>query len=136
MRIGSGSDSVYQLFLPRTKNDNLPDGGGQRPSGPSIRGIGGSASDNSIAAALQAKLAQSAFDRNDSNGDGFVDKQEYIDNSLKPRSDGYVPDQADVERRWSEFDKEGKGRLSKEEFKEGFSSVVSVSVGHFSKPIR
>ncbi|WP_421439739.1 EF-hand domain-containing protein [Agrobacterium tumefaciens] len=136
MRVGSGSDSIYQLLLSRSKTGTTPAGEGQQPPAPPIRSVGGSVSDSSIAAAFQARLAQSSFDRSDTDGDGFVDKVEYVSSNMKPRSDGYVPDQADVERTWSELDKTGKGHLSQDEFKQGFSSVLNVSVGTFGKPIR
>ncbi len=135
MRVGSGADSIYQLFLPRTKPESVS-GSGLPQAAPSIRSIGGGGSDDSIAAAFQARLAQSSFDRNDTNNDGFVDQSEFIENNMKTRADGYTPKLEDVQNTWNQIDKDGQGRVSEEEFKDGFSSTLKVSVGHFDKPLR
>jgi len=135
MRIGSSSDSIYQLFLPRTKTESVSDSGLQQ-SAPTIRSSGVVNSDDSVAAAFQARLAQSSFNRNDTNHDGFVDRDEFVDNNMKVRADGYQPSLNDVQRQWNEIDKDGKGRVNEEEYKAGFSSVFKVSMGHFDKPIR
>ena len=135
MRIGSSADSIYSLFLPKTKTETVSDSG-LKQSAPSIRNPVAVGSEDSVVAAFQARLAQSSFNSNDTNKDGFVEKDEYISNNLKTRSDGYRPDRADVERTWNEIDKSGAGRLSEEQYEEGFSSVMVVSSGKFDKPLR
>jgi ribosomal protein S12 methylthiotransferase accessory factor YcaO len=109
---------------------------GLQQAQPSVRATGGVGSEDSIAAAFQARLAQSSFNRNDTNQDGFVDREEYVTNNMKTREDGYKPELSDVERTWSEIDKNGTGRLSEDEYKQGFSSVFVASVGRLDKPLR
>ncbi|WP_075292011.1 EF-hand domain-containing protein [Pararhizobium arenae] len=135
MKIGSSSDSIYQLFLPRSKTEAASDSGAEQFKQP-LRTSGVTSSDDSLVAAFQARLAESSFNRNDTNGDGFVDREEYIDNNLQERADGYKPELADVQSTWNQIDANGKGRLSEDEYKEGFNSILKVSMGHFDKPIR
>jgi|EndMetStandDraft_6_1072998.scaffolds.fasta_scaffold540892_1 hypothetical protein len=135
MRVGSSADSIYNLFQPRAKPDSVSTSGLSQAA-PSIRNVGGGGSDESIAAAFQARLAQSSFDRNDTNNDGFVDQSEFVENNMKARADGYVPKLEDVQNHWSQIDKNGQGRVSEDEYKSGFSSTLKVSVGHLDKPLR
>lgn len=135
MRVGSSSDSIYSLFLPRTRQDD-PSESSSQSSSPSGGTFAGTMSDIDAASALQAKLAHSNFDRNDTNGDGYVDRNEYIENNMKVHSDGFQADLADVQKSWNELDKRGAGRLNEAEYTEGFNSVFQVSIGHFSKPLR
>jgi len=135
MRIGSSGDSIYSLFLPKTKSEPVPDAGLQQAA-PSIRRSETVGSEDSVAAAFLARLAQSSFNRNDTNKDGFVDQDEYVTNNMKTRGDGFKPELADVQRTWSEIDKASAGRLSREQYEQGFSSVFSASVGKFDKPLR
>ena len=135
MQVRSSADSVYSLFLPRTKPESVSSSGLQQAQ-PSVRATGGVGSEDSIAAAFQARLAQSSFNRNDTNQDGFVDREEYVTNNMKTREDGYKPELSDVQRTWSEIDKNGTGKLSENEYKQGFSSVFVASVGRLDKPLR
>ena len=95
-----------------------------------MRTVDTSSSDAALVAAFQARLAQSSFDRNDTNHDGYVDQNEFIDNNMQTTSDGYKPQLADVQRYWSAIDSDNQGRLGEAEYKEAFSSVLKVSLGH------
>lgn len=130
MRIGSSITSIYQLMQPKIKTDRSTEDAGFQPLS-SGQSIGGSTS-----AALQARLAQNSFDRHDTNRDGFVGRDEFIDSNMKPRQDGWKPELADVVDQWNELDTEGKGSLSKLEYTQALSSLLTVSSGNFSKPLR
>ncbi|WJH37954.1 hypothetical protein N7E02_00520 (plasmid) [Aliirhizobium terrae] len=139
MRVGSSSD-IYSLLVPRAKSKDNNDGPSDAslPSGP---GGGGSAgmgalSHDEAAAAFLARLAKSNFDRDDTNGDGYVDQKEYIDRNMQTRSDGYQPDLGDVQNSWNRLDSQGKGRLNEQEYADGFSSVFQAARGTFDKPLR
>jgi hypothetical protein len=137
MRIGSTPDSIYYLMQPKIKSDKSAGAAGQQTS-PSGQSVGGtvSISGDSAAAALQSRLAQSSFDRNDTNHDGIVQRDEFIDNSMKPRQDGSQSDLADVVGHWNKLDPDGKGSLTEEEYNSAFSSLLQVSVGTFDGPLR
>lgn len=134
MRVGSGSDSVYMLLQPKVRSERLGEGAAQQTS-PSGQGVGGLVSSDAAAAALQARLAASSFDRYDTDQDGIVERAEFIKSNMEERSDGYQPDLDDVLNHWNKLDAEGKGALTEEEYTKGFSSVVQVSVGQFDKPL-
>lgn len=129
MRIGSSSDSIYQLLAPRPKRNPAADDTAQKPA-PSVKTVDTSSSDDALVAAFQARLAQSSFDRNDTNHDGYVDQNEFIDNNMQKRPDGYQPQLADVQRYWSAIDSDNQGRLGEADYKDAFSSVLKVSLGH------
>ncbi len=134
MRVGSASD-IYQLFVPKAKIKDNGEAPEERPA-PTISSSGGGFGNDGIAAAFLARLAKSNFERDDTNGDGFVDQKEYIDAKTQVRSDGYQASVSDVQKTWGELDKDGKGRLTEQEYAEGFSSMFQVKVGTFDKPLR
>lgn len=136
MRIGTALNSIFDLIQPTIKSDTMT-GAGQ-PTSPSGQATGGtvSISGDSAAAALQARLAQSSFDRNDSNHDGIIQRDEFIENRMKPNQDGSQADLSDVIDHWNKLDKDGKGSLTQEEYNGAFSSLMQVSTGTFSRPIR
>lgn len=134
MRVGSASD-IYQLFVPKAKIKDNGEASEERPA-PTISSSGGGFGNDEIAAAFLARLAKSNFERDDTNSDGFVDQKEYIDAKTKVRSDGYQASLEDVQKTWSELDKDGKGRLNEQEYAEGFSSMFQAKVGTFDKPLR
>ncbi|TWF43903.1 EF-hand domain-containing protein [Neorhizobium alkalisoli] len=134
MRVGSASD-IYQLFVPKAKIKDNAEAPEERPA-PTISSSGSGFGNNEIAAAFLARLAKSNFERDDTNGDGFVDQKEYIDAKTQVRSDGYQASASDVQKTWSELDKDGKGRLNEQEYAEGFSSMFQVKAGTFNKPLR
>ncbi|MEB2848040.1 EF-hand domain-containing protein [Endobacterium cereale] len=139
MRIGSSSD-IYSLLVPRAKTKDNNDG----PSEPANSLVGGSGSglgrtsigNDEAAAAFLARLAKSGFERDDTNGDGIVERQEYIDRAMENRPDGYQPDLADVQNTWNQLDKDGTGSLTEQDYASGISSVFQVASGSFSKPLR
>lgn len=134
MRVGSASD-IYQLFVPKAKIKDNAEAPEERPS-PTISSSGGGFGNDEIAAAFLARLAKSNFERDDTNGDGFVDQKEYIDAKTQVRSGGNQASASDVQKTWSELDKDGKGRLNEREYAEGFSSMFQVKAGTFDKPLR
>jgi hypothetical protein len=134
MRVGSASD-IYQLLVPKAKAKYKPETP-QPQLPPAVTNTGGGGGSDEIAAAFIARLAKSNFDRDDKNSDGFVDQQEYIEANTKGRSDGDQPSLADVEKTWSELDKDGKGRLNEQEYAKGFSSKFEAKAGTFDKPLR
>lgn len=139
MRVGSSSD-IYSLLVPRAKAKDNYDGPSE-PSASLARGNGSGVAGVSIgndeaAAAFLARLAKSGFERDDTNGDGIVEQQEYIDRAMQTRPDGYQPDLADVQNTWNQLDKDGKGSLTEQDYASGFSSVFQVATGSFSKPLR
>jgi hypothetical protein len=133
MRVGSSSD-IYDLLAPKAKPKEPGVGteGQAPPDGRTNSSLGG----RETAASFLAHLAKSNFERDDTDGDGFVDQNEYVDAKMKPRADGYVAEEADVRKTWSELDKKGNGRLDEQEYREAFASVLQVSQGTFDKPIR
>ena len=133
MKVSSGPNGVYQLLQPQPKPTS---GGDVQQSTPRGQAVGGPVSGSFAAASLQARLAQSSFERNDLNHDGFVEESEFVKNNLKPRHDGYQPTLGDVQKHWNAIDKDGTGKLDRDAYVDGFSSVLTVSVGRFSKPIR
>ncbi|WP_313602703.1 hypothetical protein [Rhizobium sp.] len=139
MRVGSSSD-IYSLLVPRAKSKDNSEGPSESVA--SLMGRSGSAvgsvsvSNDDAAAAFLARLAKNNFERDDTNGDGIVERQEYIDRAMQARSDGYQPDLADVEKTWSELDRNGKGSLTEQDYASGFSSVFQAATGSFSKPLR
>lgn len=120
MRVGSASE-IHQLFMPRTKSERS-EGLEEQTAAPSQFSGLAPASDESMAAFL-AVLAQGNFDRDDANRDGFVSRDEYVENKMERRPDGYQPRLEDVLRTWSELGGEGRGELSEQEYKEAFSSI-------------
>lgn len=139
IRVGSSSD-IYSLLVPRAKSKDNSEGPSDATM-PSGRGVGGSTgmgalSNDEAAASFLARLAKSGFERDDANGDGYVDKAEYIDRAMQTRPDGYRPDIADVKNTWNKLDGQGKGRLSEQDYAEGLSSVFQVARGTFDKPLR
>jgi hypothetical protein len=121
MRVGSASE-IHQLFMPRTKSVERSEGPEEQTAAPSQFSGLAPASDESMSAFL-AVLAQGNFDRDDTNRDGFVSRDEYVENKMERRPDGYQPQLEDVLRTWSELGGEGRGELSEQEFKEAFSSI-------------
>jgi hypothetical protein len=80
---------------PKMKTDRSAEGAADQSS-PSGQGIAGTVSQGSAAAALQSQLARSSFDRNDTNRDGLIGRDEFIANNMKPRQNGRQPELADV----------------------------------------
>ena len=134
MRVGSASD-IYQLFLPKAKTNNNIESM-EVPPAPTISSSAGGLANDEVAAAFLARLAKSNFERDDTNGDGFVDKNEYIGAKTQVRSGGYQASASDVQKTWSELDKDGKGRINEQEYSQGFSSMLQVEAGTFGKPLR
>lgn len=134
MRVGSASE-IHQLFMPKNKSKDAPDTP-EDQAGSTPRASGGTLANDEIAAAFLAKLAKNNFNRDDTNGDGIVSRQEYIDNKMEGRPDGYRPQIEDVQKTWNDLDKEGKGQLNEDEYTRGFSSIFHVARGTFDKPIR
>jgi len=120
---------------PKMKTDRSAEGAAYQSS-PSGQSIAGTLSQGSAAAALQSQLARSSFDRDDTNRDGMVGRDEFMENNMKPRQDGWLPELADVVDQWNKLDNQGKGSLSRDEYVGSFSSLLTVSVGQLSKPLR
>ncbi|MCR9282611.1 MAG: EF-hand domain-containing protein [Rhodobacteraceae bacterium] len=112
MQIGSKTGSVFQLLKSQT--------------GKSATNTNG----------FQEQLAQSNFDRTDTNRDGYVDRSEFVTDKMKLRGDGFQPRLEDVLNDWNRFDADGKGHLSEDEFKSRFSSVLTVSMGRITNTLR
>lgn len=139
MKVGSSSD-IYSLLVPRARSKETSEGATESVA--SLMGRSGSAVENTAvgndgaAAAFLARLAQSNFERDDTDGDGVVSRQEYIDRAMQTRPDGYQPELSDVQKTWDALDKDGKGSLTEQDYASGFSSVFQVASGSFSNPLR
>lgn len=131
MRVGSASE-IHQLFMPRTKSK---DASPEQQASSMPRVSSGTPVNDEVAAAFLAKLAESNFNRDDTNGDGMVSRQEYIDNKMERRPNGYQPQIEDVQKTWNELDKDGKGKLNEREYTQAFASVFRVARGTVEKPI-
>ena len=133
MRVGSASE-IHQLFMPRAKSKDARETPEEQVSStPQASGV--APVNDDVAAAFLAKLAESNFNRDDTNGDGIVSRQEYIDNKMERRPNGYQPQIEDVQKTWSELDKDGKGQLNEQEYTQAFASIFRVARGTMDKPI-
>ncbi|WJR66335.1 EF-hand domain-containing protein [Neorhizobium sp. CSC1952] len=133
MRVGSASE-IHQLFMPRTKSKDAS-GTPEEQASSIPRVSGGTPVNDEVVAAFLAKLAESNFNRDDTNGDGIVSRQEYIDDKMERRPNGYQPQIEDVQKTWNELDKDGKGQLNEQEYTQAFGSVFRVTRGTIEKPI-
>jgi len=133
MQVGSSSDItklITELRKPKKDNGEPFDAVPPKPEPPAASGD----SLESLIAQFQARLALSSFQRNDLNGDGYVERGEFMTQNLKPR-ETYTFKEEEVAGTWDKIDKNGTGRLSQEEYTDAFSSVFTVSAGRFDKPL-
>ncbi|MBX9455457.1 MAG: hypothetical protein KL863_05205 [Rhizobium sp.] len=106
------------------------------PPAPKVSSASGSSDGlEGLIAEFQARLAHSNFNRSDLNGDGIIERQEFVTEKLIPRETYQFTD-AEAAQMWDQLDTQGRGQLNEAEYTEALSKVFQVSAGKFDKPLR
>ena len=93
-------------------------------------------SDDQLVAGFHARMARQSLDWADSDKNGKVTRDEYLNGQARLAELNDRPnDTAANEKRWATIDTTGKGWVDETELGEGLAKMLPVSVGHLDRDL-